>query len=113
MMKLDIGVNIDWVCMIKIGFLGFFGALFEGFLAFGFFYFIFFYLLQVQNSLRETIATIGFFNIFISIMLTLNSLVCGSFHWLTFLVMFLLVLAAGSGCQYLFNSYLDKSVKES
>lgn len=105
-MKLDLGVKIDWVRVVKIGCLGFFGAIFEGFLAFGFFYFMFFYLLQAQNNLKESIATIGYFNIFISIMLTLNSVVCGNFHWLTFLIVFLLVLAAGCGCQYLFNTYL-------
>ena len=81
-------------------------------IGFGFSFTLFFYLLHTQTTFKDTIATCGFLNIFISTIFTLGSIFCGKFDWLSYLVLFLLTLVISIGSQYLFNSYLEGNVQQ-
>lgn len=45
-------------------------------------------------------------------MLTLHSIFCGSFSWLSYLVLFFVTLLVSIGFQYLFNSYLEAHIQQ-
>lgn len=110
MIKLNLGVRLDWHKMALGCLVGFFGGVLEGFVGFGFYFLMFLYLIYCGNELKDTIATCGFFNVFIAAVLSLNSIFCGSFHWVTYVSLFTFTLAAGGGTQYLFDSYFDSNV---
>lgn len=67
----------------------------------------------LRNPLKNTIATCGFLNIFISTIFTLSSIFCtNNFNWLSYLILFLIALILSSAFQYLFNSYLEGNVQQ-
>lgn len=111
--KLNLGLRMDGMRMIKICCLGFLGGLLEGMVGFGFSLTLFFCLLHYETPLKNTIATCGFLNIFISTIFTLSSIFCNNnFNWLSYLILFLIALILSSAFQYLFNSYLEGNVQQ-
>ena len=76
MIKLNLGLDLDGVKMVKICVLGFFGSFLEGFIGFGFSQMLGIHLLFRKMKVNATIATCGFLNLFIGIILTLNRSFC-------------------------------------
>lgn len=110
MIKLNLGIRMNWQKMAISCAVGFLGGVLEGLIGFGFYFAMFLYLIYCGNDLKDTIATCGFFNIFVGAVFSLNSIFCGSFNWVTYISLFFIILAAGGGAQYLFDSYFNSSV---
>lgn len=96
--------------LIKICSIGFGGGFSEGFIGFGLYFSLFLFLLSSQRNLKNTIATCGFLTIFIGLIFTLHSMLCTSFHWISFISLFFIMLLVGIGAQFLLVLVISKNI---
>lgn len=98
------GMKAVKICLIVMV-----GGIMQGMVGFGLSFCLFFYLLHSKMRIKDAIATCGFLNIFISTIFTLFSIFCNEFHWISFVIIFVLIILITSGAQYFVNSYIDNT----